>query len=119
MSEIHAVLLIPEEGDPLGLLKGGRCGSRPPKAWRQPDGQRWRHGHQSPNEGYVRALVLAWGGVPVRAAAPWLQSRQRNRWIGTVTDLLNNTTPIPSDLAVLEEAGTILFLDADNIEVTP
>ena len=30
MSKIHAVLLIPEEGDPMGLLADGVCGARPP-----------------------------------------------------------------------------------------
>ena len=32
MSRIHAVLLVPEESDPLGLLADGVCGARPPHA---------------------------------------------------------------------------------------
>jgi hypothetical protein len=32
MSEIKAILLVPVEGDPLGLLADGVCGSRPPMA---------------------------------------------------------------------------------------
>ena len=32
VSEIKAVLLIPAEGDSLGLLKEGPCGARPPMA---------------------------------------------------------------------------------------
>lgn len=35
MSEIKAVLLIPEEGDPHKLLKKGPCGARPPMAVRR------------------------------------------------------------------------------------
>ena len=29
----HAILLVPTEGDPHGLLKWGLCGARPPVAW--------------------------------------------------------------------------------------
>lgn len=34
MTEIKGILLIPEEGDPRGLLKEGPCGARPPFAVR-------------------------------------------------------------------------------------
>ena len=134
MSKIHAVILVPAAGDPLGLLAEGACGARPPIAHRKECARGlhkwWADSEHGPSRwcgcgktfGWQptapnTALALAWDGVPVRAAAPWLQSRQRNRWIGTVTDLLNNTTPIPSDLAVLEEVGTIILLDVDGNEV--
>ncbi|NDC89397.1 MAG: hypothetical protein EB075_11455 [Bacteroidetes bacterium] len=35
MSEVHAVLLVPEQGDPHGLLADGPCGARPPMAIRR------------------------------------------------------------------------------------
>ena len=34
MSKVHAVLLVPEKGDPHGLLAHGPCGARPPLAIR-------------------------------------------------------------------------------------
>lgn len=70
-----AVLLVPAEGDPLGLLAEGPCGARPPVAHRYglprlmlaPDARvRWLGAHERirgvPAE---RALVLAWDGKPV------------------------------------------------------
>jgi hypothetical protein len=35
MSRVHAVLLVPEKGDPHGLLAYGPCGARPPMAVRR------------------------------------------------------------------------------------
>ena len=67
MTDIHAVLLIPAEGDPHGMLREGPCGARPPIAcW---DGERWRswtdNGCWWPVVPGRRALVFAWGGKPV------------------------------------------------------
>jgi hypothetical protein len=43
MTDIHAVLLIPTEGDPHGLLREGPCGARPPIARHFP---RWEALHE-------------------------------------------------------------------------
>ena len=78
MSEIKAVLLIPTEGDPHGLLKEGPCGARPPMAGRH-DGYWYEYeddgdiglavqgndGHWASPAGAPTALVLAWDGEPV------------------------------------------------------
>lgn len=66
---IAAILLLPEEGDPLGLLKYGPCGARPPRAVPRVNGQ--------PSEGWAvftwaplnepSALVLAWEGKRIRS----------------------------------------------------
>lgn len=80
-SDIRAVLLIPAEGDPLGLLREGVCGARPPVvvrrghadvisgsltgatllAWHAED---WAHDPTRWPE-CLRALVLAWDGSNV------------------------------------------------------
>ena len=66
MPDIKAILLKPAEGDPHGLLKEGPCGARPPtaywykRAW-APCTAKAAHSHDK-----RRALVLAWGGKPVR-----------------------------------------------------
>ena len=92
MSEIKAVLLIPAEGDPFGLLAEGPCGARPPTAafWM------CRQGHQEhgtwmgiaggcphpDHEGRLRplrigaglsALVLAWDGGTVAEVQPYIE----------------------------------------------
>lgn len=65
MSEIKAVLLVPAEDDPHGLLREGPCGARPPmaylykRAW-APCTARGAHSFDK-----RRALVLAWGGQTV------------------------------------------------------
>jgi hypothetical protein len=72
MTDIKGILLVPEEGDPHGLLKLGPCGARPPMAfvWKpsylrlpQPEGRwiAWSTTWPKPGE----ALVLAWDGEPV------------------------------------------------------
>ena len=43
MSAIHAVLMAPWAGDPLGLLAEGVCGARPPMAV-QLGGRQWHGG---------------------------------------------------------------------------
>lgn len=62
MSKVHAVLLVPAEGDPHGLLREGPCGARPPVVCDH-------HGvwGASFNHGCLmrKALVLTWDGKPV------------------------------------------------------
>ena len=77
---MHAVLLIPEEGDPLGLLADGVCGARPPqmalvRCIADGCGVQWwtdeHYGRFSCDCGslYVatisNALPLAWDGEPL------------------------------------------------------
>ncbi len=73
---IRAVLLVPTEGDPHGLLTEGPCGARPPTAWfarckgvlvPAPHAAARRCGHcdRPLAECQQRALVLAWDGEPV------------------------------------------------------
>lgn len=96
MSKVHAVLLVPAEGDPHGLLAEGPCGARPPMVVKV--GDRWYNPWLSlhrgvPNEQEVRptdpyvvhrltewaidaiplptALVLAWDGKPVPVLWDW------------------------------------------------
>jgi hypothetical protein len=77
MSKVHAVLLVPEPGDPHGLLREGPCGARPPVAvkvddvwvdpWKEPTDVRTRHALAHFFERSIAlptALVLAWGGEP-------------------------------------------------------
>lgn len=84
---IRAVLLIPAEGDPHGLLADGLCGARPPTAWRRPSGVWLPHDaltrttlgrgwavEVATAEEWPQALVLARDGAPVRegvARASW------------------------------------------------
>lgn len=65
-AEIVAVLVVPAEGDPGGLLAPGACGSVPPSAWvrRYGRGARWTpglSGHRTPGD----ALPLWWDGALV------------------------------------------------------
>jgi hypothetical protein len=77
MSEIKAVLLVPEEGDPHGLLKDGPCGARPPTAWMLTrESGRWYPGWAEDAQPYgvwQSALVLAWDGKPVAEAQPYIE----------------------------------------------
>lgn len=62
MGDVAAVLLVPGEGDPHGLLREGACGAMPPTV--RLLGGHWRNGWR--NEGTLpAALVLAWDGKVV------------------------------------------------------
>ena len=71
--KIAGVLLAPTAGDPLGLLKRGPLGYRPPYAWQipatltgNPYAGTWLAGQENGRPGRdmanPRALVLAWNG---------------------------------------------------------
>ncbi len=138
MSEIKAILLVPAEGDPHGLLSEGPCGARPPlaywykRAW-APCTARAAHSHDK-----RRALVLAWDGKPVREGcdrADWLdvwKSAQddygiyanaypdRDTWatVYALMDHPDDTHVTVDDLRRLcAELGTIVLLDADGKEI--
>ena len=64
MSEPYAILAIPVEGDPGGLLADGPCGGTAPwLAYDAPSGT-WRNDWIFPPL-RGRALPLVWDGVPV------------------------------------------------------
>ena len=73
MSKVHAVLLVPAEGAPHGLLREGPCGARPPMAVRwhpdvlhtMPLDGEWHEGGAPGKADRITALVLAWNGEPV------------------------------------------------------
>jgi hypothetical protein len=76
--EIVAVLVVPAEKDPAGLLAEGRCGWPPAVAWtdHQPDGWHWRVG----NTRKGHALPLWWDG----ALVPEGWDRARRAWFNSV-----------------------------------
>ena len=132
MSKVHAVLLVPAEGDRLGLLAEGVGGSSPPVAWLD-DGE-WVGGCPPEQEsdyetGYFDppcevALVLAWGGEVVRVGLFTLNEHTSQPDFGTMAHgvrCILAGKPRGSAWAVvrLSELGTIVLLDEDGNEVTP
>ena len=119
MSKVDAVLLVPAEGDPHGLLREGPCGARPPKAIEVLPGV-WREGWGA-HEGKPgrRALVLAWGGKPVAEGCFRVLGRVGSLLQALVYGLLTGLVA-PDDLRLAEyrDAGTLILLDADGQEVS-
>ena len=121
MTDIKGILLIPEEGDPRGLLKLGPCDARPPMAFvwdgrylRLPeDDGRWQACCPSwPKPG--DALVLAWDGDAVvegldRASRTFYGGR--SPWCG------NGFNVILVHRAMWESLGTLVLIDAEGREV--
>jgi len=132
MSEIKAILLVPETGDPLGLLKDGPCGARPPMArrWTDTTNTYWDScGAPSgvPQAPLYRmydsgeALVLAWDGKPVPEGVERL-GRPPGRcgvgWVREVVGVHLGTHPDDSDaLTDPDLPGTLVLLDAAGREV--
>ena len=129
MPKIKAILLVPSEGDPHGLLREGPCGARPPMAVE--GSESWSACPWYPECGAIRAsLVLAWDGKPVREGcdrADWtgVESPEphhsvRDTW-ATVFPLMDH--PEDTDITVDDlrrlcaELGTIVLLDADGKEI--
>ena len=125
MGEIKAVLLVPEPGDPHGLLAEGPCGARPPMATHYRRG--WRGGKLVPScaedhaDTFTYALVLAWDGEPVPegvdrlARAGWWADRHQ-KIHDVVRDLLRGNR---RHLRLIRSKGTLVLLDAEGREVTP
>ena len=80
MPEIRAILLVPEEGDPHGLLREGPCGARPPRLW--PDAvERGKWGDWgSATHTATCALVLAYDGKVVQEGCWRLRGHQSLYW---------------------------------------
>ena len=118
---IKAILLVPEKGDPHGLLKDGPCGARPSMAYLHPGGitvipePKWFPGKGSKSN--LHALALAWEGKPAvegcyRAADCAGISPSAVR--GVVPSVLDGDGA-PGHISAL---GTIILLDEHGVEVT-
>ena len=125
MSEIHAVLLVPAEGDPHGLLADGPCGARPPVVYRSRGCGVGHSDSWQPHDEFVRrgecymcdypdeALVLFWDGKLVpegldRAARVYPHAR-RVAWA--------SARALGQEMERLKY-GTLVLLDAEGREVT-
>lgn len=138
MSEVKAVLLIPEEGDPRGLLEGGPCGAQPPIAQEYADGLRswWQSGDDDRHAEHWRsrttprswayrtgrrALVLAWDGGPVAEGLDRLGRAENvtREWVSKVVGFALGWWPDDVDaLTDPDLPGTLVFLDAEGREVS-
>jgi hypothetical protein len=126
MTDIKGVLLIPEEGDPHGLLKERRHGARPPIAcW---DGERWRswtdNGWWWPSVPDLCALVVAWDGESVRGGCYRVADAKCNNYAPSfVHNAVACTLPVDDDgyfervLEMLSSEGTIVLIDAEGREI--
>ncbi len=126
MSNIKAILLVPEKNDPHGLLKEGPCGARPPMAarWLDSEGRReWFHCGSAdvPHSPLCRmydpgeALVLALDGEPVREGcyrAADASGYAPSAVPGAIECALDGDQMIRS----IAKLGTIVLLDADGKE---
>lgn len=137
MSKVHSVLLIPQKGDPHGLLKEGVGGMLPPMAHKVAgaavgfpyESHRWRPGGE--RSGSTReALVLAWAGeiseygclLAVGGVNKWRE------WLELVDDLdyvLHGSRRWVSECLDADPAckpyllGTLVHLDDNCKEVKP
>ena len=120
---VHAILLVPAEGDPLGLLAEGPCGARPPVAWNghnngAPDVW-WPHPGTPGTARYdTLALVLAWDGKPVPEGLDRLErcsGRTRNAEAWVSHAMAGRSWGAHR----LGEWGRLVRLDADGHEVSP
>jgi len=122
-SEITTVLLVPEEGDPLGLLAEGPCGARPPVAYEWQAVKKWRtyDGPLPPPERrrpYWRgALVLAWDGEPVAEGLD-RAGRRAQGFSCPYNDAQLSIAVVLRFRAMWETLGALILLDADGREVT-
>jgi len=132
---IAAVLLVPTDGDPLGLLAEGPCGARPPIAsiWRSSQGNTWiAGGWQRYSEAALKqlrvsprepdfALVLAWDRKPVAAG---LDRLERAAWAAlghaepTMLGWSDATLPWLRENLPPRGVGALVLLDAEGREVT-
>ncbi len=121
-SEVVAVLLVPAEGDPHGLIAEGPCGARPPVAYR--DLNRWTDDPPAtvwPPAPF--ALVLAWEGKPVAEGIFRVSCNDTeygiDDWILAVTYILTGIDNGVTLLEASEDFGAPVLLDADGNEVSP
>ncbi len=132
---VHAILLVPAEGDPLGLLAEGPCGARPPMAmrgvcphhgrgpwWDEDFAGEWcatwgGDEHCNWHITRERALVLAWDGTPVAEGLDradrcfTLTPRAHEDW---VIGVLRGAVPWG-----YAQKATVVLLDEHGKEVKP
>jgi len=124
-TDIAAVLLVPAAGDPLGLLREGPCGARPPMVARWDHEDTWTHGYHgrsySPRDAVpsVRfALALAWDGAPVAEAIDrWWRSPGNDVETDLAAEAVARLLLQGGDLGTFDPGGTLVLLDADGREV--
>ena len=122
MPEIKAILLVPAEGDPNGLLKEGPCGARPPFAVRWMSRSislipEWRAGPSGGLRGSnPRALVLAWDGKTVREGC-YRAADALDHAPSAVPGAIECALEDGLILHSIAELGTIVLLDADGKEI--
>jgi hypothetical protein len=124
MSKPHTILLIPHEGDPMGLLAEGPRGARPPVVWfaaccrrlvARPHAAATTCGHCGITPlAHIAALVLAWDGEVVPEVLPYLY-RARIAPTPALTEihaLLRGDGP---ESYTLIKHGTVLVLDGAEV----
>lgn len=128
-TKISAVLLVPAEGDPHGLISMGACWARPPTlaftpdwdyenecalqtgSWAAPD--YGEPGYYAPDDD--EALVLAWDGKPVSEGCDRLR-RRTGRAPFSALPRLSDAEHI-GWRAAQDGFGTLILLDANGREV--
>jgi hypothetical protein len=123
---VHAVLLTPEKGDPLGLLHGEPCGAKPPIAFRvdcKIHGVGWFAANEKPcclNAGIhlmagesTEALVLVWKGEPV----PMGMDRVRRCGLDIEDDEVLRNAEDWATIGIME--GTVVLLDVRGTKGPP
>jgi len=128
-----AVLLVPEEGDPHGLLSEGPCGAKVPMMWQCTCGPRWMpcgsrkySCAQCRSQGFPgKALVLAWEGKAVPEGldrADRVLHVPHGHWFHLVIASIlrgDHRGWPPFGALASGRFGTILLLDAKGREITP
>lgn len=113
---VYGVFLIPAEGDPLGLLAEGPCGSRPPCGWQWDSGP-WRpcKGGLAAEDTFMQrtALALAWERKPVDAAEHWLPGEAHGSWRKGIVSILEDGFKS----AGVSAYGTLVMVDEHGREV--
>ncbi len=125
MSEPAAILIVPAEGDPHGLLREGPCGATAPVAgrrwWRERDANdelgpvqygSWEAGQAYPGHHDARALVIAWNGEPVVEGIDRLCRAAALELPGDGIDIAE----LHWWLTDCESAGRLVLLDEDGHE---
>lgn len=125
-----AILLVPKEGDPMGLLKGGPCGAMPPimEDHRHNGGPPCWDDRCSRRSQDLRdnrlALVLAREGKPVRSGIFQLGDEPSSkthdvRTIGGMVRRILDGEPLATmgvSVRALEHYGTLILLDENGAE---
>jgi len=139
MAEVCTVLLVPEKGDPHGVLRRGPCDAQPPTAvkveewigfvtrrvvntaWVPCGGSYTKIDQDNVTTEAYRGLVLAWEREPLEVAFPYVGTDSKWLW-KVVMALLGKMEGPACGIQVFLDAvedlpGTIVLLDADGQEV--